>query len=478
MALRYTPEEIARRVQDALPPIAVVSRRDLVDGTDLILSLQDIIGRVLNSDLDAIHYLVGMKAQDLWVVCGRILVTLNNLERQALAATQSSTTAPSRVEELLDTLDEIQVSGRDVRPNLIRRLKTLTAQYARGSVDENGRMAVGLSPQIAREETVSLLADLRGDLALLSRDLPIWMGCFARYQTFDVTAATDQRAAAYARDLLSTRAGQPTSAQSEGIIDALVASAMLDYTVTRLDVLQDKYEGNPEIVVDPNMGEDLRILTLPADQPSELVLRVGDVVLARASGSDGYFEVVGEVERVIGRTVKFRTIAPGLPNPVPEGSRDIVIRSVGLHSFTVARGDVLWGLRQSSGLLAHPDPFVEAVTAYAQSGARSGMYTEGFQALRQAVTTIRTALGGFRSSRVAAVDALLEHLHTERLDLVAGAVMNLRFDLLTNITALLSGQDSIEYLAGQILVDLEEGAAPYATSVIEDQYEDYFRTGE
>lgn len=478
MALRFTPDEIAQRVEEALPPLAVVSRRSPTSGDDLILSIQDVVGRVLNSDIDSIHYLVGLKARDLWVVCGRILTTLNNIERQALAATQSGTTANSRIEELTSIIDDIQISGSSVRPNLIQRFKNVATQYARSSTDDYGRTSVGVNPQSAKEEVTALLVDLRRDLGSLAGNISDWLDWFSRYNEFDVTAATDQRVSSYARDLLDRYVGSTAAEQSEGIIDALVVSAMLEYSTTRLDVLKNKFVGSPALTTAPATGQDIRTLTLTSTQPDEMPIRAGDVVLMRPSNSSGIPTVAGSVIRVSGLTVRVLVTDPAIPDQVLVNTYELTIRSLGLHNFDVARPKVQLGISLANGLLADPTRLVDAITTYAQAGSRSGFYTEGLYHVRASISTIRAALALVQANRVVAVDSLLEHLRSERLDLVAGALVNLRFNLLANITALLSQQDSIDYLADQVAEDLEQNSAPYVTAVIEDQYEDYFRTGE
>lgn len=476
MALKYTPEEIEQRVLAALPPLVVVDRRRQTDGEDLILSIQDIVGRTLNADIDAVHYLVGLQAQNLVTLCGKILVALNNLERQAIAASQETPTADSKIQDLSDLMREIQTSGKDVRPQLVARFDAVAAEYARSGVERSGRVTTGIHPAIARETASFLLADLQRYLSELSDNIPRWTGWFQNYASFDVTSATERRTAQYGAALLSRHFDLPSDQQSEGVIDALVVAAMLQFSVARLDVLQNKYLGNPTFTTKPAAGEDVRSFTLPAAQPAALVFRAGDVVLARLNNSTAAHTVIGSVYGVSGLTVRVKITDAALPAQV-NGTYEVVVRSSGLHTFDAARPVIDSVYRANVSILTDPSKFFEAARTYAESGSRSGTYSSGLQTLRLAVTSIRTSLQTVRANRVAAVDALVEHLASERLDLVVRSLLDLRFDLLEFLADILSSQTSIEYAVEQLQDDMDATSTGYTVTDLPSQYEDYFSAG-
>jgi hypothetical protein len=477
MASKHTPAEIERRVLASLPPLVVVDRRNQTDGTDLILSIQDIVGRVLNSDIDAVHYLVGMQARNLASLCGKILVILNNLERQAIAASQETPSATSRIQELSDLMSQIQSAGKDVRPALVREFDAVATAYARSGVERSGRVTTGIHPAIARESVVSLLEDLQRHLSELSDNVPSWLNWFRNYQAFDVTSATEKRVALYGSLLLSKNFDLPSDQQSEGIIDALVVSAMLQLSVTRLDVLQSKYAGTPVFTAKPPLGqEDVRSFTLETAQPLNLPIRSGDLVLARTLNSTGVHTVVGVVYGVVGLVVRVRVTDPAFPAQV-SGTHEVLIRSQGLHTFDSARPVVNALYGANADLLTNPADFIIAARTYAESGSRSGAYSKGLTALRSGVMAIRTSLQTVRSSRVAAVDSLLEHLASERLELVVGALTGLQFELLEFMPDLLSSQTTIEHLVEQLQDDMDATSSSYTVAELDSQFEDYFRVG-
>lgn len=477
MASKYTPAEIERRALDSLPPLVVVDRRNQTDGTDLILSIQDIVGRVLNSDIDAVHYLVGLQARNLASLCGKILVTLNNLERQAIASGQETPTATSRIQELSDLMDQVQAAGKDVRPALVKEFDALATAYARSGVERSGRVTTGIHPAIARENVGSLLEDLQRYLSELADNVPNWLNWFRNYQDFDVTSATERRAALYGGRLLSRSLDLPSDQQSEGIIDALVVSAMLQLSITRLNVLQDKYAGTPVFTDKPPSGqEDIRSFTLETAQPTNLPIRSGDLVLARVLNSADVHAVVGVVYGVAGLTVRIKVTDPSFPAQV-SGTHEVRIRSQGLHTFDAARPVVNAVYGANAALLANPATFIIAARTYAESGSRSGAYSKGLAALRSSVTSIRASLQTVRAGRVAAIDSLLEHLASERLELVVGALMGLQFGLLEFMPDLLSSQTIIEYLVEQLQDDMDATSAGYTVADLGSQFEDYFRAG-
>lgn len=477
MAILYTQEEVAARVAKAAPPLVVVDRRfDIVlpEQDELLLGIQDVVGRCLNSDADALFYLVGMAARSNQVLAQRVAANLERFVRLATAGNQEAPVAAPAINALLGLLDQAELAGDGQQEKLRRQFAATVASFARSSKTAAGVISVGLDPTTSRRSAVALVGTILEDAAVLLGNARLFVDAPTNYKNIDLTRASRDRHILYARLLLEQHQGRPVTEQSEAIIDAVVANTLLQYSAIRLDAEADKALGPFPVSA---LVSGSRTITLDSAPAVTAPIRVGDAVFASALVGGTYPVRVGTVTWVSGMSVRMSEAqGSGLPGGALNqlsAQYTVRIQSQGLASFREVSPPISALVTRLSSLLEGEARVSRAFSTYAESGVVSPKFSEALQELTSISSGMAALFAQYGASKVRAVEGLLQHVEDERLTLISSVLTSLQFSVLRDIPLVLSSQGRATYLMEELAEDANTGVTPQANEIA-SMFGDYF----
>ena len=464
MAVLYTQEEVAARVAKAAPPLVVVDRRfdiALPEQDELLLGIQDVVGRCLNSDVDALFYLVALAARSNQVLARRVADNLSQFARLAAAGNQEAPVAAPAIDSLLDLLDQASLVGDGQQEKIRRQFSATVSGYARSSRTSAGSISVGPDPAASRRSAAQLIGTILEDAAALLSNTWLFVNAIANYKGVDLTRASRDRHILYARLLLEQHVGRPATEQSEAIVDAAVANALLQHSAVRLDVEAAKDAGPFPTSA---LADGVRVITLASAPAATAPIRVGDAVFATAVVGGTYPALVGTVTWVSGTQVTMAELpGSGLPGSALNqlsAQYVLLIQSQGLASHRALSPSVSALASQLALLLEGEARVSRAFSTYVESGVITPKFSDALQSLSSISTSLATLFEQYGASKVAAVESLIRHLEGERLTLISSVLTRLQFPLLRDIPAVLSSQGRATYLMEELVEDANTGAEP------------------
>jgi hypothetical protein len=480
MAVLYTQAEVEARVAQASPPLVVLDRRfdiALPEQDELILGIQDVLGRCLNSDADGLFYLVGLAARTNAALAQRIGTNLTQFSRLAEAGNMEPPVATPAIDQLLGLLDQVEGAGDGQQEKIRQQFSTAVAAYARSSRTAAGAISVKPDPGSSKQSASLLVASILEDATLLLDNARLFVNAVTNFKAIDLTKASRDRHILYARILLQDHLGRAVTEQSDAIIDSIVANALLQYSAVRLDVEAAKAAGT---LVMSALSAGTRVITLLAAPSTNAPIRIGDAVFATALVGGTYPVRVGTVTWVAGLQVTMTEAqGSGLPAGVinqPNAQYQIQILSQGLGSFRSTSPQVAAYVAQLANLLEGENRIQRALATYVESGVISPKLSASIQGLTSLSTNLATLFGQYTASRVQAVDGLISHLENERLDLLSSVLTSLQFSVLLDIPAVLSSQGQATYLMEELAEDANTGVGPQANEIA-SMMGDYFISG-
>lgn len=475
MLTKFTPAELQARVEAATPPMVVMDRRNPATAADLVGGVRDVVARTLNSDVDAPFRLVSSLVAEQLMLCQRMREDLAEMRRMVGSARAQPPTVRSRIPELLDVLNGAEVGAVEDLPRHLRKFDRTVRAYAAASKDESGASTVGVDPSWALSQAVVLCGRLLTDLPRVVRNNQRLIELRAAYTAYDCTSPTTARYITYAKRVLEAHVGRDASNQSDAILDSVVASSLLQFSVERHDPFTPKYAGRPAISY--VVGSLRRVATLDADQPAWATIRVGDAVYA---GEAGATALVGWVTWVDGGSVVFTALQSALPSSTINmggAVRDVAIVSRGLHHHTLIVPVLATAQTALTALQDEAARMDRAVRTYAESGSQAGAYGTLVTSLDQLLELVASTINTYRAGAVRVVDKLLAHLESERVTLVVLALRSLDFEMVDGLDGLLSEQADVASMMERLQ---DESASSVPTDQFyqdESQLRDYTRVG-
>lgn len=481
MALLYRESDLNERLDRARPPLVVIDRRfdvALREEDNLLLGIQDVLGRSLNADADSLFYLIGLFCRSELIRIARTADNLNLFADYADAGNQETPIAVPAVSELISLLDEAASAG-DGRQERIRNLfDSRVKQFARSSKTSAGAVTVGMDPQTSRQKAVQLLDRVFEEVNVLLANIKLFLGAVSSYKSVDFTAATRSRHILYARNLMEQHLGKAADNQSDAILDSVVVNSLLKTTAVKLDVEANKASGSFPLSA---LSSGSRVLSLPTDTPAGYPVRIGDVLLARPIAGDTVV-MAGTVTWVSGLQVTVvEDPAAGLPAPAvnqnPQAPQyQFLLQSAGLHSFHKFVPQLTQVLESLQKYVADQDRVRKLMSVYANSGVMPPRLLDQIFGLAAVLISAQYVYQSYRYSLVSGVDELLQHLENERLFLVVSILKGLQFDALTNISAILSEQADVTTLTDELLDDALTGV-PVQVEQGDSLLKDFYVTG-
>ena len=201
----YTKKEIAQRVSQITDKTVSLDRVTFASSDFIVDSIKAMVAKTIDSDPDAIYYLVKLFAIAQSKLCSQILTSLDAVERLSfIGQGEVPLSDPDRLTEILVTLDAMAES--DSLPEM-NRLKSLLANQTKSlrqdSKRQDGSLYSGVDPSEARDSAELEIQSISTNMATLESGVVNYLRVIQNYNDSQLSRFTIKRLAQEARKLFT-----------------------------------------------------------------------------------------------------------------------------------------------------------------------------------------------------------------------------------------------------------------------------------
>jgi len=239
----YTEEEVAARTEELQSGTVVVDRNTVQQATDIVSSIQDLIFRSINADVDSVYYFLKLLVNRHVLIASKILSNIDLLDRYAPVARQEDPQPDTtKLTRLIEISEELEFAGPGQREVLLAEFTRVTEALASSSVTPGGHLNAGISPSYAKEQSLALAAETAFLIEVLEKEIPYFLNGISNYSSANFETVSFDTQAKKAKAILSGHEGNPDL--SGAILDSVVlASLLTQKKETKRDITIPKYEG-------------------------------------------------------------------------------------------------------------------------------------------------------------------------------------------------------------------------------------------
>lgn len=439
---QFTTAYAAQRAAKLSPPVTILNRTATQSADELLRSIHDVIGRVLNSDPDAVFHLIRTAIASQIVRVDRAISDLDVLFGRFELSQLDPPIAPSRVQDLVDLLDQYADATTQQRSLLAGRFGAVTKEFANSSQTAIGQRVVRPSQSRSKAELLTSLNDLGQALQELLDNNKLLVGVKDSFTSFTVNDAIGTQYVTQARDLLAAHLESGNDEMGEAILDATLVMGGLQVLEYKLAWGDNKFYVDQAVLPAADGGMDDRTVTVPS---STFPIRIGD-----------YVQLGSRSARVAWVSPTSLTLAPLESLPTSETTTPLKVYPLGLVGYSVIEGVFNQAQTYFVQLLGSWADLSKAMVVLIESGAYSTRLNE-LDELRTTLVSYRIELAKYQASTVQAVTDLLEHLDSERLHLVVECLESLQFDKIYSLPEILSSQATVSATMNELVADALDG---------------------
>jgi len=280
MSGEYTDEEVKERLGQVLDQTISIDRKTFSSADFIIDSLKALVGKALNSEVDAFYYFVKLFTTGQSKKCQKALTYLDEIERFSFIGNQEiSLGDPSKLEDILDVLESMiesetlaEVANHNVK--LANHVKLLV----NGSRREDGSVYTGYNPAKAKQNAIEALANFETTFSEIHDSAYNYLDAPANHERAELSRYPLVRLAQESKRLFTRYIAETTQDDLsqrffgryrlnllDAIRDITLISSVVDRRSTKVDLDSAKYDSSVTTV-----GKNPALLqgdTLPFSSP-------------------------------------------------------------------------------------------------------------------------------------------------------------------------------------------------------------------